>query len=74
MRIIKALAASESELSISTISRRANVNHSCASKTLDELAKSGLVCYRELGRMRLFRLNPLDRRAELLRELLSEPF
>jgi len=74
MRLIRALAASECELSISTISRRANLNHSCASKMMSELMGSGLVCGRELGRMRLFKLNPVDRRAQLLRELLSDQY
>ena len=72
MRLIRTLAVSESELSISTISRRANLNHGCASRMMSKLMESGLVCGRELGRMRLFRLNPLDRKAELLRELLSD--
>jgi len=74
MRLIRILADSEIELTMSALSRRANLNHTSASRMVNELMELGLVHCRQFGRMRLFKLNPLDRRAQLLRELLAHGF
>jgi len=59
------------ELNISEIARRAGLNYATTNRHLGVLEEHGLVRHKRFGRIRIFRFNEENRRAELVRRLME---
>lgn len=59
------------ELNISEIARRAGLNYATTNRHLGVLEEHGLVRHKRFGRIRIFRFNEENRRAELVRRLIE---
>ena len=59
------------ELNISEIARRAGLNYATTNRHLGVLEEQGLVRHKRFGRIRIFRFNEENRRAELVRQLME---
>ena len=59
------------ELNISEIARRAGLNYATTNRHLGVLEEQGLVRHKRFGRIRIFRFNEENRRAELIRRLME---
>jgi DNA-binding transcriptional ArsR family regulator len=68
VKILKELAAS-TELNISELCRRVNLNHSSTKSHLEVLLKSGLVEEKIFGRIKIYRYNIENLRARSLKSL-----
>ncbi|MGY5860446.1 MAG: winged helix-turn-helix domain-containing protein [Candidatus Thorarchaeota archaeon] len=68
IKILKELAAS-SELNISELCRRVNLNHSSTKSHLQVLLQSGLVEEKIFGRIKIYRYRSEDLRARSLKSL-----
>jgi len=70
VKILKILA-DIGELNISEIARRAGLNYTTTNEHLTALERSGLVMHKRFGRIRIFRFNENDPRAEMVRRLVE---
>ena len=68
IKILKELAAS-TELNISELCRRVNLNHSSTKSHLEVLLQSGLVEEKIFGRIKIYRYRNEDLRARALKSL-----
>ncbi|MHA1136380.1 MAG: ArsR/SmtB family transcription factor [Candidatus Thorarchaeota archaeon] len=68
IKILKELAAS-TELNISELCRRVNLNHSSTKSHLEVLLQSGLVEEKIFGRIKIYRFRNEDLRARSLKSL-----
>ena len=68
IKILKELAAS-TELNISELCRRVNLNHSSTKSHLEVLLQSGLVEEKIFGRIKIYRYRGEDIRARSLKSL-----
>ena len=68
------MADSDSFVSISSIRRKANLNHPSASRTLSLLKAKGVVSGKKVGRTRMFKANYSDERVSLFRRLAASGF
>ncbi|MHA1288127.1 MAG: winged helix-turn-helix domain-containing protein [Candidatus Thorarchaeota archaeon] len=68
IKILKELAAS-TELNISDLRRRVNLNHSSTKSNLEVLLHSGLVEEKIFGRIKIYRFRNEDLRARSLKSL-----
>lgn len=59
------------ELNISEIARRAGLNYATTNRHLGVLEEQGLVRHKRFGRIRIFRFNEGNPRAELVRRLME---
>ena len=59
------------ELNISEIARRAGLNYATTNRHLEVLEEYGLIRHKRFGRIRIFRFNEGNRRAELVRRLME---
>ena len=59
------------ELNISEIARRAGLNYATTNRHLSVLEEQGLVRHKRFGRIRIFRFNEENRKAELVRRLME---
>jgi len=59
------------ELNISEIARRAGLNYTTTNRHLGGLEEQGLVRHKRFGRIRIFRFNEGNPRAELIRRLME---
>ena len=59
------------ELNISEIARRAGLNYATTNRHLGVLEEQGLVRHKRFGRIRIFRFNEENQRAELIRRLME---
>ncbi|MEM3623295.1 MAG: winged helix-turn-helix domain-containing protein [Candidatus Bathyarchaeia archaeon] len=60
-----------SELNVSEIARRLNVNYSTTIEHLKILEDEGIVCHKIFGRIRLYRLNEKSPKTRALQNLLD---
>jgi len=70
VKILKILA-DIGELNISEIARRAGLNYTTTNEHLIALERSGLVMHKRFGRIRIFRFNENNPRAEIVRKLVE---
>lgn len=70
VKILKVLAEI-GELNISEIARRAGLNYTTTNKHLIALESSGFILHKRFGRIRIFRFNEGNRRAEMVRKLVD---
>jgi len=70
VKILKILA-NIGELNISEIARRAGLNYTTTNEHLMALELSGLVLHKRFGRIRIFRFNENNPRAEMVRRLVE---
>jgi len=70
IKILKVLAEI-GELNISEIARRAGLNYTTTNKHLMTLEHSGFIMHKRFGRIRIFRLNEGNPRAEMIRKLVE---
>lgn len=70
VRILKELALS-SELNISELCRRVELNHSSTKSHLEVLLNSGLVEEKKFGRIKIYRYRIEDTRARAIRNLFN---
>lgn len=68
IRILKELARA-TELNISELCRRVNLNHSSTKSHLDVLTKSGIIEEKKFGRIKIYRYRIEDLRARSLKSL-----
>jgi len=68
VKILKILA-DIGELNISEIAKRAGLNYTTTNEHLMVLEHSGLVLHKRFGRIRIFRFNENNQRAEMIRKL-----
>jgi DNA-binding transcriptional ArsR family regulator len=59
------------ELNISEIARRAGLNYTTTNEHLTALERSGLILHKRFGRIRIFRFNEANPRAEMVRKLVD---
>ena len=59
------------ELNISEIARRAGLNYATTNRHLGVLEEQGLVRHKRFGRIRIFRFNENNPRAEMIRKLVE---
>jgi DNA-binding transcriptional ArsR family regulator len=59
------------ELNISALARRAGLNYSTANEHLRVLEEAGLVRHKRFGRIRIFRFNDGDARADMIKRLVE---
>jgi len=59
------------ELNISEIARRAGLNYTTTNQHLEALENSGLVRHKKFGRIRIFRFNEENPRAEIIKRLMD---
>jgi predicted transcriptional regulator len=60
------------ELNISEIARRAGLNYTTTNKHLMELERLGLILHKRFGRIRIFRFNERNPKAEMVRKLVDQ--
>ena len=60
------------ELNISEIARRAKLNYTTTNQHLQVLETSGIVGHKNFGRIRIFKFNDENPRAQRIRELIDE--
>jgi len=70
VKILKILS-NIGELNISEIARRAGLNYTTANEHLTALEHSGLISHKKFGRIRIFRFNESNPRAEMVRKLVD---
>lgn len=70
VRILRILAEI-GELNISALAKRAGLNYSTAEGHLRVLEEAGLVKHKRFGRIRIFRFNDGDARAEMIKRLVE---
>jgi DNA-binding transcriptional ArsR family regulator len=70
VKILKILA-DIGELNISEIARRAGLNYTTTNGHLMALERSGLILHKRFGRIRIFRFNESNPRAEMVRKLVD---
>lgn len=70
VKILKILA-DIGELNISEIARRAGLNYATTNGHLIALERSGLILHKRFGRIRIFRFNEANPRAEMIRKLVN---
>jgi DNA-binding transcriptional ArsR family regulator len=70
VRILKILS-DIGELNISEIARRAGLNYTTTNEHLIVLERSGLILHKRFGRIRIFRFNESNPRAEMIRKLVD---
>jgi DNA-binding transcriptional ArsR family regulator len=70
VRILRVLSEI-SELNISELARRAELNYATANVHLQVLEEAGLVTHKSFGRIRIFRLNIENPKACLIRDLME---
>lgn len=71
VKILKILA-DIGELNISEIARRAGLNYTTTNKHLMALERLGLILHKRFGRIRIFRFNEGNARAEIIRKLVDQ--
>lgn len=59
------------ELNISEIARRAGLNYATTNQHLEALENYGLVQHKKFGRIRIFRFNEANSRANLIKEMME---
>ena len=59
------------ELNISEIARRARLNFNTTNRHLLALEKAGIISHKKFGRVHIFRLNENNRRARLIKRLIT---
>lgn len=59
------------ELNISEIARRAGLNYTTTNQHLQALESFGLVRHKRFGRIRIFRFNEKNPRAEMIKKLIE---
>lgn len=74
LRVLRVLATTGEFTTISSLCRKANLNHPSAERTLSRLKRMGMVFERKVGRSRMFRANYEDERVSLFRKLASSGF
>ena len=70
VRILRILVEIE-ELNISEIARRAGLNYTTTNQHLQALESFGLVRHKRFGRIRIFRFNEGNPRAEIIKKLIE---
>ncbi|HYA22002.1 MAG TPA: helix-turn-helix domain-containing protein [Thermoproteota archaeon] len=73
-RVLRVLIDSDGFMSISSICRKANLNHPSAARALSLLEAKGVVSEKRVGRTRMFRANYADERISLFRKLAASGF
>ena len=71
IRILELLSEVE-ELHLTEIAKRTEQSYSATERHLDELSEAGIVEERDYGRVRVFRLNPVNDKAGIVRELVHK--
>jgi DNA-binding transcriptional ArsR family regulator len=71
VRILRILAEI-GELNISALARRAGLNYSTANEHLRVLEEAGLIRHKRFGRIRIFRFNDGNTRADMIKRLVEE--
>jgi len=59
------------ELNISEIARRAGLNYATTNQHLQALESFGLIRHKKFGKIRIFRLNDENPRAEMVKKLID---
>ncbi len=59
------------ELNISEIARRAGLNYATTNQHLEALENYGLIQHKKFGRIRIFRFNEANSRANLIKEMME---
>ena len=59
------------ELNISEIARRAGLNYTTTNEHLAALENAGIILHKKFGRIRIFRLNEGNPRAEMIRKIVD---
>ena len=70
VRILRVLSEI-SELNISELARRAELNYATANVHLQILERAGLITHKSFGRIRIFRLNLDNPKACMIRDLIE---
>lgn len=70
VKILRILAE-VGELNISEIARRAGLNYTTTNQHLQTLENHGLIKHKKFGRIRIFRFNKENPRAEMTRKLIE---
>jgi DNA-binding transcriptional ArsR family regulator len=70
VKILKILA-DIGELNISEIAKRAGLNYTTTNGHLTVLERSGLILHKRFGRIRIFRFNEGNPKAEMVRKLVD---
>lgn len=59
------------ELNISEIARRAGLNYATTNQHLEALENYGLIQHKKFGRIRIFRFNEANSRANLIKKMME---
>ena len=70
VKILKILA-DIGELNISDIARRAGLNYTVTNRHLIALERYGLILHKKFGRIRIYRYNENNPKAEMIRKLVD---